>query len=239
MNAHDIITRLKSLENPTNIAGMARFGITGNKVLGISMPILRALAKEVGKNHELALELWQSGIHEAQILASIIADPKQATDQLLETWVKDFDSWDVCDQTCMNFFVKTQFAHDKIIAWSERPEEFVKRAAFALIACFANGHKNTPDRFYLEFFPLIKRETNDDRNFVKKAVNWALRGIGKRNLFLNQAARDFAQKLLTQEPSKTAHWIASDALRDIGRPEIGARLATRENIARPTAKKLC
>lgn len=238
MNAHDIITKLKSLENKTNVAGMARFGITGNKVLGISMPVLRALAKEVGKNHKLALELWQSGIHEAQILASIIADPKQATPELLETWVLDFDSWDVCDQTCMNFFVKTPFAHDKIIAWSTRPEEFVKRAAFALIACFANGHKNVPDRFYLEFFPLITREANDDRNFVKKAVNWALRGIGKRNLFLNQAAREFAQELLSK-PSKTARWIASDALRDIGRPEIGARLSARESVARSNTKKLC
>lgn len=222
-----VIAKLKSLENPINVAGMARFGITGNKVLGISMPVLRALAKELGKNHMLALELWKSGIHEAQILASIIADPKQATPELLEEWVKDFDSWDVCDQTCINFFVKVPGAREKIFAWSERPEEFVKRAGFALIACFANGHKNTPDQFYLDFLPLITQHVHDDRNFVKKAVNWALRGIGKRNLFLNQAARDAAQEII-QLPSKTARWIAADALRDIGRPEIIARLTAKE-----------
>lgn len=222
-SAQTVITQLNNWANPENVAGMARFGIVGNQVLGISMPTLRAYAKELGKNHALALELWGSGIHEAQILASIIADPKQATPDLLEDWVKDFASWDVCDQTCMNFFIDTPFAHEKIIAWSDRPEEFVKRAAFALIACFANGHKRVSDDFYVSFFPLIMREVHDERNFVKKGVNWALRGIGKRNLFLNRAATDCAHEL-AKRPSKTARWIATDAIRDIARPAIIARL---------------
>ncbi len=222
-SAQTVITQLNNWANPENVAGMARFGIVGNQVLGISMPTLRAYAKELGKNHALALELWRSSIHEAQILASIIADPKQASPDLLEDWVKDFASWDVCDQTCINFFVKTPFAVEKITAWSARPEEFVKRAAFALMACFANGNKNLKDDFYLAFFPLIMREADDERNFVKKGVNWALRGIGKRNLLLNQAATDCAHKL-AKLPSKTARWIATDAIRDIARPAIIARL---------------
>lgn len=226
-SAHDIIAHLRSLENPANVAGMVRFGINGANVLGIKVPVLRAYAKEIGKNHALAIELWQSDIHEARILASMLADPKQATSELLDTWVKDFDTWDLCDQTCMNFFVKTPFAKEKIFIWSQHPEEFVKRAAFALIACFANGHKNTPNSFYLDFLPLIERESDDERNFVKKSVNWALRGIGKRNLFLNQAVSDFAKKLVANA-SKTTRWIASDALRDIQRPVIIARLTAKE-----------
>lgn len=222
-----IITYLTSLSNPENVAGMARFAIKGPRVLGVNIPVLRTLAKEIGKDHLLALQLWDSGIHEARILASMIAEPKEITEMQMEQWCAEFYSWDLCDQTCMNLFVKTPFAREKIDEWCARQEEFVKRAGFVLMACFVNYGKKLPNDFFIEFFPLIKREANDDRNFVKKAVNWALRQIGKRNIALNTRAIACAQEI-QQMSSKTARWIAADALRDIQREEVITRLKKKE-----------
>lgn len=223
MKATQIIRRLKQHANPTNVAGMARFGINPHNTLGVSIPTLRNLAKEIGTDHALAQDLWKTGIHEARILASMIADPARATDALMDRWVKDFDSWDVCDQVCMNLFEKSRSAYRKAIAWSKRDKEFVKRAGFALMACLAWHDKNTTDAAFLTFMPAIKRGSTDDRNFVRKAVNWALRNIGKRNRVLNRAAIQTAREIQRID-SKTARWIAADALRELTNNKMQARL---------------
>jgi 3-methyladenine DNA glycosylase AlkD len=214
MTSKEIIAELKSMRNPRNVEGMARFGISPKNTLGISIPILRKMAKRIGKDHALAQELWDSQIHEARILASMIDDPMQVTASQLDRWAQDFDSWDVCDQVCMNLFEKTPFAYRKAVAWSKRKEEFVKRAGFALMACLAWHDKNATDAAFVRFFPSIKRGATDERNFVRKAVNWALRGIGKRNRTLNQAAIQTAREILTLD-SKSARWVATDALREL------------------------
>jgi len=210
--ADQLIERLRAFANPENVAGMARFGINPAGTLGVSIPNIRALAKG-RRDHQLALDLWDSGIHEARILAAMVDDPAQVTESQMEAWVLDFDSWDVCDQVCMNLFDRVPNAFKKAEEWAGRPEEFVKRAGFALMAVLAWHHKTAPDERFLAFLPIIHREAGDKRNFVKKAVNWALRQIGKRNAALNQAAIKAAQELLGSE-SSTARWVASDALRE-------------------------
>lgn len=187
------------------------------------MPVLRQMAKEIGKHHLLALELWQSKVHEARILASLVDEPGLVTEGQMEKWVNEFDSWDVCDQFCMNLFAKTPFAYDKVKEWSTRPDVFVKRAAFALIACLAWNDKKADNTALLEFLPIIKRESNDDRNFVKKSVNWALRQIGKRNLALNEVAIATSREIAAM-PSKSARWIANDALRELTGEAVQTRL---------------
>jgi 3-methyladenine DNA glycosylase AlkD len=219
----EIMDRLKSLSDPKAVEGMARFGITANNVYGVSIPNLRQIAKQTGKDHILAQKLWDSGIHEARILASMVDDPDQVTDKQMEKWVIDFDSWDVCDGVCLNLFDKTQFAYQKAIQWSEREEEFVKRAGFAMMAVLAFHEKSAKDDLFEQFFPMIKRESIDNRNYVKKAVNWALRQIGKRNPNLNEKAIELAMEI-QQIESKSAKWIASDAIRELTNEKIQARL---------------
>lgn len=214
MDYDELIARLKSLENPANVAGMARFGINSKNTLGISVVNLRKIGREVGKDHSLALKLWASGIHEARILACFIADPKKVTPALMNRWVKDFDSWDVCDQCCMNLFDKTPYAYDKVKEWSRRKEEFVKRAAFALIACLAVHDKKAPNQNFQSFFPIIKAAADDSRNYVRKAVNWALRQVGKRNAFLYREAIRTATEIARID-SSSARWIAADAIREL------------------------
>ena len=214
MDSDAILCRLRSLSNQENVAGMARFGINPKNTYGISIPDLRKIAKEVGINHELALRLWKSGIHEARILASMIDDPKKVTSVQMERWVRNFDSWDVCDQCCSNLFDKTPIASTKALEWSSRKEEFVKRAAFALMAALAAHDKTTDDAQFMAFLRVISVQSDDERNFVKKAVNWALRQIGKRSIGLNKAAIATAKKIL-QRQSKAARWIAADALREL------------------------
>lgn len=216
MNYKSIISQLKSQKNPKNIAGMVKFGINAKNTLGVNMPTIRKMAKEIGKDHSLALQLWDSEIHEARILAGIIDEPALITEKQMEHWVKDFDSWDVCDQVCMNLFDKTEFAWIKPFEWSKRKEEFVKRTAFALMAALASHDKKTDDKKFLEFFPVIKREATDERNFVRKAVNWALRGIGKRNKNLCGAALKTAREIQKENPNnKTAKWIAVNAIKEL------------------------
>jgi 3-methyladenine DNA glycosylase AlkD len=191
----EILSILQQNANPQNVAGMARFGINPKGTLGISIPTLRNLAKRFKLDHELAHQLWASGIHEAKILASMIDDPKKVTKEQMDEWVVQFDSWDVCDQVCMNLFDKTPYAYLKAAEWCEREEEFVKRAGFALMASLAFHDKNAPDESFEAFFPLILKHANDERNYVKKAVNWALRQIGKRNRQLRQKAIEVAQQM--------------------------------------------
>ncbi len=223
MEYDEIIEKLKSLSNPKNVEGMARFGINPKNTYGISIPDLRKTAKKIGKNHEIAQQLWKSNIHEAKILASMIDDPKMITEKQMEDWVKDFDSWDVCDQVCMNLFDKTKFAYNKINEWSKRNDEFIKRAGFALTACMAVHNKDIEDKDFIKLLSIIKRESTDDRNFVKKAVNWALRQIGKRNINLNKEAIKTAKEIQKID-SKTAKWIASDALKELTSQAVQKRL---------------
>lgn len=193
---------------------MARFGINPANTLGVPIPNLRKLAKEIDGKHEFALELWNSGIHEARILASMIDDPKLVTEEQMDKWMEDFDSWDVCDQVCMNLFDKTPFAFKKAVQWSNGHQEFEKRAGFALMVCLAWHDKGSSDQNFLAFFPLIKQASTDKRNFVKKAVNWALRQIGKRNPALRSLAIDCAKEIAKID-SPSARWIAKDALREL------------------------
>jgi 3-methyladenine DNA glycosylase AlkD len=193
---------------------MARFGIAVERRLGVPVPDMRRIAKETGKDHTLALRLWKTRIAEARIVASMIASPEELTQRDMDRWAREFNSWDVCDQVCMNLFEKSPFATRKIFEWSQRNEEFVKRAAFALIACLAWHNKKATDPTFVAFLPLIKHAATDDRNFVKKAVNWALRNIGKRNARLNKAAIKTAKEIQRIE-SGSARWIAADALREL------------------------
>jgi len=226
----DIIQKLELLSNPTqkNIEGMARFGIRPKtKLLCIPIPKLRLLAKEIKKNtkktHSLALKLWDSKMHEARILAGMIDNPKEVTSAQMEKWVKGFDTWDVCDQVCMNLFDKTDLAVKKIFEWSSRKEEFVKRTSFSLIAALAFHSKELSDKDFVKFFPLIKKASIDERNFVKKAVNWALRQIGKRNVKLNKEAITLAKEI-QKINSKSAKWVANGALLELTNEKIQSRL---------------
>ena len=218
----DILARLHTLANPDNVAGMARYGINTHNTLGISIYTLRPFAKEIGRDHALALALWDSGIHEARILASYIDEPARVTEAQLERWVADFDSWDVCDQVC-DLFGQTPFAYQKAFEWSQRQEEFVKRAGFVLMAELAAHDKKAPDEKLAQFLPVIARESTDERNFVKKAANWALRNIGKRDRYLNDLAIETARRI-HDIPSKAARWIAADALRELTGEKAQARL---------------
>jgi len=219
----DVLVELQSKAQPEQLEGMAKYGMTVEQRLGVSVPDMRKLAKEIGKDHELALDLWRTGIAEARILASMVDDPDKLTEEQMEDWVKDINSWDICDQVCMNLFEKNQLAWKKIVDWSEREEDFVKRTAFSLIACLAWHDKKASDKKFIALLPLIIRGATDERNFVKKAVNWALRNIGKRNLHLNRAAINAANEIRRLD-SKAARWIAADAIRELESESIQKRL---------------
>ncbi len=214
---------MESLSKPEDIEGMARFGINTEKTYAVRMPELRRMAKKVGKNHLLALKLWEAGYSETKILASMIDDPKIVTEHQMENWVVGFNSWDICDQCCMNLFRKTSFAYKKAFEWSMREKEFVKRAAFTLMAVLAVHDKKATDDNFKQFFPIIIRESNDNRNYVKKAVNWGLRQIGKRNRSLNNESIKVA-KQIQRINAKSAKWIATYALRELRSEIIQERL---------------
>lgn len=222
-NFNDIIKKLKDVSNPDAVEGMARFGITPENTFGVSIPNLRNIAKETKKNHALAQQLWKSGFRETMILASMVDEPEMVTDEQMEKWVLDFDYWEICDQCCMNLFEKTGFAYEKAIEWSLRDEQFVKRAGFVLMARLAVSDKKADDSRFEQFFPMMLREADDERNFVKKAVNWALRQIGKRNLALNVKAIETAKEMQGID-SKSARWIASDAIRELSGEVVQKRL---------------
>ncbi|PKL66291.1 MAG: DNA alkylation repair protein [Methanobacteriales archaeon HGW-Methanobacteriales-1] len=219
----EIIKELESLSNPEDVEGMARFGINPEKVYGVRIPELRRIAKKAGKDHVLAKELWSFAYHETRILATMIEDPVEVTEEQMENWVVDFDTWDICDQCCMNLFDKTPFAYKKVFEWSKREEEFVKRAAFTMMAVLAVHDKKTTNDKFEQFFPVIIRESDDNRNFVKKAVNWALRGIGKRNMVLNKMAIETAMEIKKLD-FKSAKWISSNALRELESEKVQNRL---------------
>jgi 3-methyladenine DNA glycosylase AlkD len=227
MNSNQIISDLKKLKNLSNIEGMARFGINPNSALGISIPHLRKTAREIGKNHKLALDLWNSGIHEVRILATMIDEPEKVTKSQMDKWVKDFNSWDLCDQCCNNLFGKTPFAIEKSFEWADKKEEFVRRAGFVLMAVLSVHNNEMNDEQFIAYFSIIERYSGDERNFVKKAVNWALRQIGKRNINLNKEATNVCNRLL-ESNSKSAKWIANDALRELTSDKVLVRLKSKK-----------
>ena len=227
MNSSQIISDLKKLKNLSNIEGMARFGINPNSALGISIPHLRKTAREIGKNHKLALDLWKSGIHEVRILATMIDEPEKVTKSQMDKWVKDFNSWDLCDQCCNNLFGKTPFAIEKSFKWADKKEEFVRRAGFVLMAVLSVHNNEMNDEQFIAYFSIIERYSGDERNFVKKAINWALRQIGKRNINLNKEATSVCNRLL-ESNSKSAKWIANDALRELTSEKVLVRLKSKK-----------
>lgn len=218
-----IVARLRELSSPENVEGMARFGISARNTLGVAVPELRRLAKQIGVDHSLALKLWDTEIHEARLLAALIDDAALVTEAQMEKWAADFDSWDISDGVCSNLFDRTEFAVRKAKEWTKREEEFVKRAGFVLMAAMAVHDKNAEDSIFISFLRIIKRESVDERNFVRKAVNWALRQIGKRDFVLNKAAIETAGEI-KKNASKTARWIASDALRELKGERVARRL---------------
>src|SRR6266700_3289805 len=219
MTSDLIIANLKQHANAQAVEGMARFGIKPAQALGVSIPTLRKMAKDIGRNQALAVALWASGIHEARILASMIAEPQLVSAELMEEWVNDFDAWDVCDQVCGNLFNKTPYAYQKAKEWCQQEKEFVRRAGFVMMAELAVHDKQAQDEAFLQFFPLIKHYAGDERNFVKKAVNWALRQIGKRNSHLRTLALECAYDIQNMD-SKTAQWVAKDAIKELQAKEI-------------------
>ena len=223
MELQEIIDTLESLADPENIEGMARFGITPEKTYVVKIPELRKIAKKTGKNHDLALKLWELDFRETRILACMIDDPKMVSSKQLNEWVLEFDYWEICDQCCMNLFRKTAFAYDKIFEWGEHEDEFVKRAAFSLLAVMAVHDKLQPDERFEGYFPLIISASTDNRNFVKKAVNWALRSIGKKNCSLNQKSIELAEEILALN-TKSSKWIAKNALKELKSENVRKKL---------------
>jgi 3-methyladenine DNA glycosylase AlkD len=218
-----VLAELHALGSEANRIGMARYGINTSRALGVPVAELRRMARRLGRDHALALDLWASEVHEARILASIVDRPSAATEPQLEAWAADFDSWDLCDQCCANLFRRTPFARAKATLWPGRDQTFVKRAGFSLIAGLAREPSLTPDEV-AAFLALIEREAGDDRNFVKKAVNWALREIGKRDPPSRALALATAERLRASR-DRSARWIAADALRELT-PERAARNGT-------------
>jgi 3-methyladenine DNA glycosylase AlkD len=223
MTYDEILREMKANANAANVEGMARYGINPKGTLGLSMPFLRTTAKHIGVDHALAARLWRSGIHEARILAALVDDPLLVTPAQMDSWTKDFDSWDVCDQVCGNLFDRTRHARRKAAAWARKTPEFERRAGFALMAALAWHDREATDDVFLGYLPVIERFAWDDRNFVRKAVNWALRNIGKRNRVLNKAAVACARRIARQD-SSAARWVAKDALRELTDPKTLARI---------------
>ena len=224
----EVINLLSEKAKSDQVEGMAKFGIVSDRRMGVSVPDMRKIAKDVGQDHQLAIELWDTGIPEAMIVAGMVAEPDRLTEAEMEDWVVDINSWDICDQVCMNLFEKSPLAEKKIHDWSLREEEFVRRTAYALIACLAWHDKEAGDERFTNYFPVIIAGASDERNYVKKAVSWALRNIGKRNMALNKAALETAREI-KQINAKSARWIASDVIRELESEKVQARLKAKSN----------
>lgn len=231
-----ILAELRSMGSQRDRAGMARYGINVANAFGVSVSDLRTLARRLGRDHDLALALWATGNHEARLLACFLDDPAAVTAEQAEAWAGDVDSWDICDQATTSLFDRTRHAWPKATEWATRDEQWVKRAGFALMAGLAVHDRTAANRAFLQLLPLIERGAFDDRNFVRKAVNWALRNIGKRNRALNRAALACARRILAtanrragrlrggDPATRAARWVASDAIRELTSPKVSARL---------------
>jgi 3-methyladenine DNA glycosylase AlkD len=235
MNIAEVLKLLASRPDAGAAAGMARYGIVAKKVYGgWSTPELKRLARQTGRDHALAQELWSSGVFEARALATMIEEPEKVSHQQMNQWARDFDNWAICDGACINVFRYTRLAHRKCVEWSTRREEFVKRAAFSLMAGLSVADKEATDEAFLSFLPLIKRAAMDERNMVRKSVNWALRQIGKRNVRLNRTALGVCNEISLLN-SRAAHWIAADARRELASAAVQKRL--KAAAARTSATK--
>jgi len=209
-----VLSLLRAQARPEALEAMAGFGLVGEGRLGLNVPTMRALGKQLGTDHDLALALWDTGIPDAQIVAGLVADPKLMTAAQMDHWTKGMQAWDVCDQACLNSFRRSPLAWSCVPRWAQAQDCFAKRAAFSLLAVLAVHDKQAPDARFTDCFPLFEQAADDDRNFVKKSVNWALRQIGKRNAALLPQAIALAERL-KEQPSKSARWIAADALREL------------------------
>ena len=218
-----VIASLKRMGTKATRDGMARYAITSDRAFGVSGGDIRKLGKKLGRNHELAQALWNSGWLEARMLSAFVADPQRVTPAEMDRWCKDFDNWAICDTLCFHLWDRTPHAFRKIEQWSKRREEFVKRAAFALLASVAGHDKQASDEAFLRCLPLIEAAANDDRNFVKKGVSWALRGVGRRSLDVHKAAVDLANRLASST-DRSERWVGKDALRDLMRPMVISQL---------------
>jgi 3-methyladenine DNA glycosylase AlkD len=221
---NEILREMHALARPSDLEGMARFGIDTTRAIGVHVPQIRVIARRVGHDQLLAEQLWDTAIHEARILASLIGDPRVITRSTMDRWTGDFNSWDLCDACCCNLFDRTPFAWRKIAKWAPAKREFVRRAAFSTLAGLAVHDKQAADRLFLDALPLIERFAFDDRNFVRKAVNWALRNIGKRNARLLPAAVACAERIRAQN-TRAARWIAADALRELLAREVSRQVS--------------
>ena len=224
------IAWLKQHSTKRTREGMARYGIPADDALGVSVADIRVLGKRLGRNQPLAAALWETGVYEARMLTSFVGEPARLTSAQMDRWCRDFDSWAICDSLCFHLFDRTPHAWTKVEQWSDKRQEFVKRAAFALLASLAAHDKQAPDAEFVERLVLIERAATDERNFVKKGVNWALRTIGKRNAALNAAAVTVARRL-ADSPEAAARWIGKDALRDLTSPAVVRRLSARRRSA--------
>ncbi|HYA62068.1 MAG TPA: DNA alkylation repair protein [Candidatus Sulfotelmatobacter sp.] len=221
------MAELKRGGQKRNVEGMARFGIRAKKVYGVSKPMLDEMARKIGKNHALGRKLWETGNHDARVLGALVSEPARVTAEQMEEWVKDFDNWDVCDGTCCHLFVDARPAWEKAFAWSRRKREFEKRAGFALAAFLAVHDKQADNEPFVRFLKAIEREAWDERNFVRKAVNWALRNIGKRNKRLNRKAIASAERI-RKVGTRAGRWIAADALRELRSEAVQKRLSRKK-----------
>jgi len=223
MEYEEVMDQLKSMGDPKNIEGMGRFGIKTENNFGNSVTTLRKYAKKIGKNHDLAVKLWESGIRDARMVAACIEDPETVSEEQIDKWVRDLDSWDICDHCCGHFFDRTPFAYKKVREWTKSNQLFVKRAGFSLIAWLAVHDKKKEDSEFVSFLKIIERESTDERNYVRKSVNWALRQIGKRNIEMNKKALELSKKIQKID-SKSARWIASDAIRELTCEKVKQRI---------------
>jgi 3-methyladenine DNA glycosylase AlkD len=227
MTTAEILEWLESRGSRRNVEGMARYGIVAKQAFGVSMAPMQSLTKKLGKDHALALELWQTGWHEARTLAAFLDEPGRVTRRQMSAWVSDFDNWAICDTVCFHLFDRSPFAWEMARRWAGSPREFVKRAGFALMASLGGHDRATADAKFLSLMPLIERGARDERNFVKKGVSWALRRIGGRSPALHDAAMALARRL-AESPEAACRWVGRDALRDLSRPLVRSRLARRK-----------
>ena len=229
MDEREVLAWLQRHGAKRHVAGLARYGIVAPRAFGVPVGTLLGLAKRLGKDHALAAKLWASGWYEARLLAAMVDDPRQVTRAQMNAWAAAFDNWGICDTVCWHLFDYTPFAFEKARQWSRSPREFVKRAAFAMMAGQAGHNKTATDAQFLALLPLIEKGARDDRNFVKKGVNWALRRIGRRNLALNAAARAVAERLASSDEA-SSRWVGKDALRELASPKVRAQLLRRVTV---------
>jgi 3-methyladenine DNA glycosylase AlkD len=222
----EVLTWLERRGTRRTVEGMARYGIEAKRAFGVTMGTLLALRKRLGRDHALSVALWESGWYEARLLAALVGDPQRVTRRQMNAWAASFENWGDCDTVCFHLFDRTPFAWEKARQWSTSPREFVKRGAFALMACLALHDKAAPDKYFLALLPLIEKGARDERNFVKKGVNWALRAIGRRNAALNKAAVAVAKRLALSEEA-SCRWNGKDALRELASPKVRSQLARR------------